>query len=92
MMLLASFAAMGLVLCGLGAYGLVGRTVVSRMREIGIRMALGADRKDLAWTVMGSALRPMLLGGAVGLVHDAEANRGLAHPWRQKLRAAAVAG
>jgi ABC-type antimicrobial peptide transport system permease subunit len=38
-----------------------------RMREIGIRMALGEDRSTLARSVLGSALRPMLAGGAVGL-------------------------
>ena len=67
MMLLVSFGIMGLVLCALGAYGLVGRVVVMRFREIGIRMALGADRAGLARSVIGSALRPMLLGGLVGL-------------------------
>ena len=46
----------------------MGRTVVSRLREIGIRMALGAERGDLARSVVGTALRPLLLGGAVGIV------------------------
>lgn len=68
MMLLVTFGAMVLVLCGLGAYGLVGRVVATRVREIGIRMALGARRAPLARSVMGSALRPMLVGGAAGLV------------------------
>ena len=67
MMLLVSFGIMGLVLCGLGAYGLMGRVVVARFREIGIRMALGADRVGLARSVMGSALRPMVVGGLVGI-------------------------
>jgi len=67
MLLLVSFGVMGLILCGLGAYGLVGRVVVSRFREIGIRLALGAGRPDLAASVMRSALGPMLLGGLVGL-------------------------
>jgi predicted permease len=68
MMLLASFGAMGLILCGIGAYALVGRVVVMRFRELGIRMALGADGLGLAWSVLGSALRPLLLGGAIGAV------------------------
>lgn len=68
MMLLVSFAAIGLVLCGLGAYGLVGRVVAMRAREIGIRMALGAEASSLARSVIGTALRPMLIGGAVGIV------------------------
>jgi ABC-type antimicrobial peptide transport system permease subunit len=59
---------MGLVLCGLGAYGLVGRVMVMRFREIGIRMALGADRPALARSVVASALRPMMVGGLVGLM------------------------
>ena len=67
MMLLVSLAAIGLGLTGLGAYGLVGRSVVSRTREIGIRMALGADRSSVATSVLSGALRPMVLGGVVGL-------------------------
>ncbi len=67
MMLLVSFAAMGLILCGLGAYGLVGRAVVRRLREVGIRMALGADRRHLVRSVVGTALRPVLIGGALGI-------------------------
>jgi len=68
MMLLISFAAIGLLLCGLGAYGLVARVVFMRVREIGIQMALGADRGRLARAVIGSAVRPMLVGGGVGIV------------------------
>ncbi len=68
MMLLVTFGAMVLVLCGLGAYGLVGRVVATRVREIGIRMALGADRSGLARSVLGSALRPMFVGGVGGVV------------------------
>ena len=67
MMLLVSFAAMALVLCGLGAYGLVGRSVVSRLREIGIRMALGAERRHLVRSVVRTALRPVLIGGLLGI-------------------------
>ena len=39
-----------------------------RGREIGIRMALGAEAASLARSVIGTALRPMLIGGAVGIV------------------------
>jgi predicted permease len=67
MMLVISFGIMGLMLCGLGAYVLMARVVVARFREIGIRMALGAQRTDLARSVMWSALRPMLVGGVVGI-------------------------
>jgi ABC-type antimicrobial peptide transport system permease subunit len=81
MMLLLSFGAMGLTLCGLGAYGLVGRVVVMRSREIGIQMALGADRGRLARSVMASALRPMVVGGLLGSV----ASLGLARVIRSLL-------
>lgn len=67
MMLLVTFGLMGLVLCGLGAYGLVSRVVSARIREIGIRMALGAAPRAIARAVLGTALRPMVVGGALGL-------------------------
>ncbi len=67
MMLLVTFAGMVLLLCGLGVYGLVGRSVVSRLREIGIRMALGADQTDVASSVMRTALKPIVLGCVAGL-------------------------
>lgn len=67
MMLLVTFGLMGLVLCGLGAYGLVSRVVSARIREIGIRMALGATPGTIARAVLGAALRPMVIGGALGI-------------------------
>jgi putative ABC transport system permease protein len=68
MILLVSFGIFGLTLCGLGCYGLVGRVVAMRFREIGIRMALGAERPGIARSVMGSALNPLAIGTMVGLV------------------------
>ncbi len=68
MMLLLAFGAMALVLCGLGAYGLMRRVVVARFREIGIRKALGADRAGLARAVLGSALHPLAAGCVLGAV------------------------
>ena len=67
MMLLVTFGLVGLVLSGLGAYGLVSRAVSIRRREIGVQMALGADRSRLARSVLAMALRPMVLGGLVGV-------------------------
>jgi len=77
MMLLISFATIGLVLSGLGAYGLVGRVVVARTREIGVRMALGADRRRVARSVLWGALLPVLIGGGVGIAAAAVLVRGL---------------
>lgn len=66
MMLLATFGAVGLLLCGLGVYGLVSRVVVMRRRDIGVRMALGADSPTLARSVLSAALVPMAVGGTIG--------------------------
>lgn len=66
-MLLLTFGGVGLLLCGLGVYGLMGRAVSMRRREIGVQMALGADRGRLARSVLFGALTPMIVGGTVGL-------------------------
>jgi ABC-type antimicrobial peptide transport system permease subunit len=50
-----------------GLYGLLGYSVVRRTREIGIRMALGAQRRGVLWMVAGQALRLVILGVVLGL-------------------------
>jgi putative ABC transport system permease protein len=65
---LTGFAALALALAGLGVYGVMAFTVAQRRREIGIRVALGAHRRDVARLVLGRALRVTLLGIAGGLV------------------------
>jgi putative ABC transport system permease protein len=62
------FAAVGLILVGTGLYGVVAYQVASRRHEIGIRMAIGAERCTVVRMVLGQGLRLAGLGTAVGLV------------------------
>ena len=66
--LVVTFALAALLLAGLGIYGVVSNTVVRRRGEIGVRMALGAERGQVAAMVLGQGLRLVLAGLAVGLV------------------------
>ena len=65
--LLGFFSALALTLAALGLYGLVAYSVVQRTQEIGIRMAIGAQRRDVLALVVGSGLRLVGLGVALGL-------------------------
>ncbi|MCX6951795.1 MAG: ABC transporter permease, partial [Verrucomicrobia bacterium] len=66
--LLAGFALLGLLLAALGLYGTIARTVAQRTAEIGIRMALGAQVRDVMRLVLGSGLRLALAGASLGLL------------------------
>ncbi|HTL66215.1 MAG TPA: ABC transporter permease [Lacunisphaera sp.] len=65
---LVGFAGLGLFLAALGLYGVIARLVMQRTPEIGIRMALGAQARDVAWLILGTGLRLIAVGAAVGLV------------------------
>jgi putative ABC transport system permease protein len=65
--LLAAFAALALVLSALGIYGVTSYAVTQRTREIGVRIAIGAQRSDVLAMVMGRALRLAATGVALGL-------------------------
>ncbi|HZW51638.1 MAG TPA: FtsX-like permease family protein, partial [Rudaea sp.] len=68
LLLLASFAAIALLLAQIGMYGVVSYSVTQRTREIGIRMALGAPRQRVFAGVVAQAARLAAFGIAIGLL------------------------
>jgi hypothetical protein len=58
---------LALLLASIGVYGVVSYGVSRRIREIGIRMTLGADGKDVMRLLLRQAMRPVLIGAAVGV-------------------------
>jgi putative ABC transport system permease protein len=63
----AIIGTLGLLMAAVGIYGTVGFAVTQRTQEIGIRMALGAQRADVVGLVLSETMRPVALGMAVGL-------------------------
>ena len=65
--LLVGFAAVGLVMAAIGIYGLILYSATTRTQEIGIRMAVGAQRGDIVWMMIREGLQLSAIGLAVGL-------------------------
>jgi putative ABC transport system permease protein len=72
---LAVFASLGMILVAIGVYSVIAYTVARQTHEIGIRMALGAERAHVLRMVLGMGARLVGLGLAVGLVASLAATR-----------------
>jgi putative ABC transport system permease protein len=66
-LLMTAYAAMALTLAALGIYGVLAYAVGRRTNEIGVRMALGADRKSIYREVVGQAMTQVLIGLVLGV-------------------------
>lgn len=65
--LLTGFAAIALLLATIGIYGVTSHAVGQRTQEVGIRMAMGAARRDVLWMILRQHLRPAAVGLIVGV-------------------------
>ena len=65
--LLGAFSFMALLIAAVGIYGVTAFSVSQRTHEIGIRLALGAERADVLWMILRSSLPLILVGAGLGL-------------------------
>jgi putative ABC transport system permease protein len=67
MFLIGAFAGLSLLLASVGIYGVISYSIAQRTHDIGVRMALGAERRDVLKMVVGQGLGPALIGVAIGI-------------------------
>ena len=67
-LLSGGFALIALLLATLGLYGVISYAAIQRTNEIGLRMALGAQRRDVLRLVLGQSMKLTLLGVLLGLI------------------------
>ena len=79
MLLLGAFAGLALLLAAIGIYSVLSYSVKRRVREIGIRMALGAQVRDVLRLIVIEGMRPTLIGVAIGLAGALALGRVLAN-------------
>jgi putative ABC transport system permease protein len=68
MLMLATFAAVALLLASMGIYSVLAYTVRRRVREIGIRMALGAQMRDVMRLIVMEGMKPAVVGLVIGII------------------------
>ena len=76
--LLALFAALGVLLAGVGVYSVVSYVIAQRTNEIGLRMTLGAQRSDVLWMVISQGLSMAAVGAGTGMLGAWMARRAVA--------------
>jgi putative ABC transport system permease protein len=62
------FASLAFFLAALGLYGILAYSVEQRVREIGVRVALGADKREIFRLIIGNGMRLALVGAAIGVL------------------------